>query len=44
MKEKDMGISAVSRACKLSDSTVRGINSRKQKDVALNTAFNFQMD
>ena len=42
MQEKDMGISAVSRVCKLSGSTVRGIISRKQKDVALNAALTFR--
>ena len=39
MKSKDLTIPEVARLCNLSDSTVRSIFTRKQKNVALNIAF-----
>ncbi|MEG2378548.1 MAG: hypothetical protein RSC43_09390 [Clostridia bacterium] len=39
MLEKSLTIPDVARACGLSDSTVRGIITRKQKSVALEVAF-----
>lgn len=39
MEERSMNIPDVARACGLSDSTVRGIITRKQKSVALEVAF-----
>lgn len=42
MKEKDMGIPDVARACGLSDSTVRSIIDRKAKNVTLEVAFKMQ--
>lgn len=39
MKQKNMTIPEVARACNLTDSTVRSIIDRKQKKIALNVAF-----
>lgn len=39
MKEKKLSIPEVARICGLSDSTVRGIITRKQRSIALEVAF-----
>ena len=39
MEERQLKIADVARMCNLSDSTVRGIETRKQKNIALDIAF-----